>query len=176
MANEKEITYAFIDGNNLYWGAKEQDIIIDYGRLRKYLSDKLCVNKAFLFIGYSSSNKKLYKALKEAGFFLVYKQVVFYEKDGLKKMKGNVDAELVLHAAAIEYENYDKAVVISSDGDFACLLKFLKEKGKLKKIITPAKTYSTLLRQFADYILPLRSIAKSISLKKTGGIRGRSKP
>ena len=48
-------------------------------------------------------------------------------------MKGNVDAELVLHSAAIEYDNYDKAIVITSDGDFRCLFEYLKEtRGVLK--------------------------------------------
>ena len=54
-------------------------------------------------------------------------------------MKGNVDAELVLYSAAIEYDNYDKAIVITSDDDFACLFKFLTGRGKLEKIITPTK-------------------------------------
>ena len=45
-------------------------------------------------------------------------------------MKGNVDAELVLYSAAIEYDNYDKTIVITSDGDFACLFKFLTERGR----------------------------------------------
>jgi len=59
-------------------------------------------------------------------------------------MKGNVDAELVLNAAAIEYNNYDKAVIVTSDGDFACLMNYLEEKGKLAKIITPTEKYSKL--------------------------------
>lgn len=46
-------------------------------------------------------------------------------------MRGNVDTELVLYSAAIEYDNYDKAIVTTSDGDFACLFKFLTERGKL---------------------------------------------
>ena len=50
--------------------------------------------------------------------------IAFTDKNGNKTMKGNVDAELVLHAAAIEYKNYSKAVIVTSDGDFACLIKF----------------------------------------------------
>lgn len=37
--------YAFIDGNNLYLGAKSQDIELDYGKLRKYLRTKFDVEK-----------------------------------------------------------------------------------------------------------------------------------
>lgn len=48
--------YAFIDGNNLYLGAKSQNIDLDYGEFRKYLRSKMNVNKAFLFIGYDVHN------------------------------------------------------------------------------------------------------------------------
>lgn len=34
-----------------------------------------------------------------------------------KTVKGNVDAELVLHTM-IQYPNYDKAIIVSGDGDF----------------------------------------------------------
>jgi uncharacterized LabA/DUF88 family protein len=37
------------------------------------------------------------------------------------RVKGNVDAELVLHTM-IEYDNYSKAIIISGDGDFFCLV------------------------------------------------------
>ena len=81
-------------------------------------------------------------------------------------MKGNVDAELVLHAAAIEYANYDKAIIISSDGDFACLMRYLKANAKLGRIITPTASYSSLLRPFGEFILPLKAIKKNISLHR----------
>lgn len=64
-------------------------------------------------------------------------------------MKGNVDAELVLHTM-IEWNNYDKAVIITGDGDFHCLVEYLKKKEKLKKLLIPNRhKYSALLRKFA---------------------------
>ena len=66
-------------------------------------------------------------------------------------MKGNVDAELVLHSAAIEYDNYDEAIIISGDGDFACLVEYLKEKRKLEMLVVPNEfKYSALLKRFND--------------------------
>jgi len=52
--------------------------------------------------------------------------------------KGNVDAELVLHTM-IQYPNYDKAVIVSGDGDFYCLIEYLEKKNKLLKVIAPNK-------------------------------------
>jgi len=68
------------------------------------------------------------------------------------KTKGNIDAELVLYAAAIEYQQYHKAVIVSGDGDFYCLYEFLDQRNKLLRIIIPnRKSESSLLRKFANY-------------------------
>ncbi len=156
--------YAFIDGNNLYLGVKSQGMRLDYGKLRKYLRNKLGVSRAFIFIGFDQSNTVLYSALQKYGFTLVFKPTVTYvdESTGKRTMKGNVDAELVLYSAAIEYENYDKAVVISSDGDFACLMDYLTKNNKLSKILTPTDRYSKLLKPYNEYILPLKVISRQI--------------
>ena len=159
MKKKKEIIYAFIDSQNLNLGTSK-DISkgrkkiyrgwkLDYRKFRRYLSDKFRVKKAFLFIGYIRLNEKLYKFLKNCGYILIFKPTT---KDDLGKPKGNVDAELVLHASAIEYDNYDKAIIVSGDGDFYCLHKYLKNKKKLFKIIIPnRKSESSLLKPFQKY-------------------------
>lgn len=155
------VTYAFIDSQNLNLGtskdiynkAKTRKIYqgwkLDYGKFRQYLNDKFRVSKAFLFIGYIKQNERLYKKLESYGYTLVFKPTV---KDNAGKPKGNVDAELVLHAAAIEIDNYHKAIIVSGDGDFHCLLKYLHKARKLHKIIIPNKhSESSLLKEFQKY-------------------------
>lgn len=90
-------------------------------------------------------------------------------------MTWNVDAELVLHASAIEYANYDKAIIVSGDGDFACLIEFLEENNKLLHVFTPNGKYSKLLRPYSKYIVELSQLQSSLKYQKTG-IGGRSKP
>lgn len=152
-------TYAFIDSQNLNLGTSK-DILkngksvykgwkLDFKKFRKYLSDKFRVDKAFLFIGYIKQNENLYNELKKSGYELVFKPTV---KDHVGRPKGNVDAELVLHAAAVEFKKYDKAVVVSGDGDFYCLHEYLKKNDKLLKILIPnAKSESSLLKSFQKY-------------------------
>ena len=77
-------------------------------------------------------------------------------------MKGNVDAELVLYSSAIEFNNYNKAIIVSSDGDFACLLRYLIDNGKLARVITPTLRYSKLLKPYNKLILPLEIIKSQI--------------
>ena len=49
------------------------------------------------------------------------------------------------------YESlYDNAVIVTGDGDFACLVNFLKEKARFKIIVSPNyKKASVLLRKAA---------------------------
>ena len=51
-----------------------------------------------------------------------------------------------------ELPNYDKAVIVSGDGDFFGLIEYLAAEQKLLKILTPNQRYSTLLKGFEPYI------------------------
>ena len=92
-----------------------------------------------------SDNQDLYDELENAGFILVYKPTVGSMENGKEIVKGNVDAELVLHASAIEYNNYDQAIIITGDGDFSCLIEFLDTRGKLLNLLVPRDRFSKLL-------------------------------
>ncbi|MCL5409724.1 MAG: NYN domain-containing protein, partial [Patescibacteria group bacterium] len=122
---------------------------LDFKKFRKYLTDKFRVDEAFLCIGYIKQNESLYKKLRSDGYKLIFKPTV---KDHQGKSKGNVDAELVLHAAAIQFSNYNKAVIVSGDGDFYCLHEYLEKDHKLLRIIIPnSKSESSLLKRFHRY-------------------------
>ena len=66
-------------------------------------------------------NQSLYDRLQEAGFILEFTPTI-PDADG--KIKGNIDADLVLRAT-LELNDYDKAVIVSSDGDFYSLAQHL---------------------------------------------------
>lgn len=168
--------YAFIDSQNLNLGIRSQGWKLDFATFRRYLRDKYAVSQAFLFIGYVSENRKLYSSLKEAGYHLIFKPTLKTKLVAETLVKGNVDAELVLHSM-IEYKNYDKAVIVSGDGDFHCLIEYLEEHKKLLKILVPSKHYSGLLRKFNrnNYIVRIDLLQTTLTQKKTG-IRVRSKP
>lgn len=167
--------YAFIESQNLNLGVRTLGWQVDYKKLRLYLKNKYNVDRAFMFIGLVANNQKLYTQLRAAGFILVFKPTVRYFENGKETVKGNVDAELVLHAAAIEYANYNKAIIVSGDGDFACLIQFLEENSKLLHIFTPNSKYSKLLHPYSKYIVELSQLKSSLEYQKTG-IGGRSKP
>lgn len=144
--DNKKIVYAFIDSNNLNLGVEALGWKLDWKKFRIYLKEKYNVSTAYLFIGYIPTNQDLYSSLQKAGYVLVLKPTI-PDKDG--NTKGNIDADLVLQAM-IDYNNYDKAIIVSSDGDFYSLAKYLYEHNKLRLVMSPYnKTCSSLLKKSA---------------------------
>lgn len=138
---------AYIDGANLYNGVKQLGWNFDYGRFRVWLREKYGVDRAYLFLGLMPKYKDLYTALQKQDYTLVFKEVV-YDTNG--KAKGNCDADIVVLAMQEVYENkFDKAILVSSDGDYAPLVKFMITKNKIETVISPYPTHrcSVLLKR-----------------------------
>lgn len=148
-------TYAFIDSQNLNLGVRSQGWELDFARFRTLLKDKYNVSKAYLFIGLIPDNQPLYTYLQEVGYILIFKPTLTTKIEKEIKIKGNVDAELVLHSM-IQFPHYDQAVIVTGDGDFYCLVEYLHQQKKLGKIIVPNHKYSSLLRKFAKNITAVK--------------------
>jgi len=162
---KKSNNYAYIDGANLHRGIAGFGWKLDYRRFRVWLSEKYAVSHAYIFIGLIPKYTDLYKYLQECGYTIVFKEVV-YDSNG--KPKGNCDADLVLQVAHDTYENkFDSAIIVSSDGDYASLIKFLQEKNKLKAILSPSvpQKCSILLKRTNAPITYLSGVKNKISLK-----------
>lgn len=164
--NQKSPTvYAFVDSQNLNLGIKDQGWALDFGRFRVYLKDKYKVKQAFLFIGYVPGNESLYTRLQEAGYVVVFKPTLEIKSSGKAIVKGNVDAELVLHTM-INWKKFDRAVIVSGDGDFRCLVEHLDNQNKLYKIIIPnGKKYSSLLLPYKKYMSFMDNLSKKLGKK-----------
>lgn len=136
---------------------------MDWRKFRQWLADKYGVTHAYMFIGYMAENEALYEQMHDLGYLIVLKPTTEIkapevegqteaEKEAQKPtVKGNIDADLVLYAMK-EYPNYDKAVIVSGDGDFLGLVEYLTLQNKLLKLLVPNRRYSTLLKEFEAYI------------------------
>lgn len=165
--------YAFIDSQNLNLGIKSQGWKLDWRKFRQYLRNKYNVTKAFAFIGYKPGNEALYTQIQKMGFMVILKPTLELP-DGT--VKGNVDAELVLHTM-IEFNNYHKAIIVSGDGDFYCLVEYLSKKAKLLLVLAPNQYYSRLLKPFSNFVVRVDKLRESLEFKRNlTGIGGRSKP
>lgn len=131
------------------------------------------VDTAYMFIGYMPENESMYEQLHEAGYLIVLKPTVGMYDDTQKSadvkdasklettevarkpiIKGNIDAELVLYAMK-DMPKYNKAIIVSGDGDFYCLAEYLAEKKRLMHIMTPNWQYSSLLKPYESYVIRL---------------------
>ena len=144
---KKNLTnYAFIDSQNINLGVQHLGWKLDWRRFRIYIREKYGVGTAYLFLGYLPELQSLYRALQQHGYVLIFKPVL-HRPGG--KPKGNVDVELVLQAM-IDYDDYEKAVIVTSDGDFHCLVKHLIDHDKLEAVLSPqSQSCSALLKKGA---------------------------
>jgi len=158
--------YAYIDSQNVYKGTK-RDLgwEIDWSYFRTYLQHKYRVVQAYLFIGFMPEHNNIYDELQKAGFILKFKPVL---SNGDRGVKGNVDADLVLQAM-IDYSHYDKAVLVSSDGDFYSLARYLYDNKKLLAVLSPhRKTCSSLLRKSArDKMVYMDTLKEKLAKRKS---------
>lgn len=141
--NPENDCIAYVDASNLKFGVEQSGWNLDYKAFRSWLRDKFNASRVILFMGLIPNNFELYNYLQSIGYDISFKPTVI-SKEG--KTKGNVDGELILTIAKDFYENNLKnAILVSGDGDYHCIVEFLKEKNILIKIVSPNKKYLSLL-------------------------------
>jgi uncharacterized LabA/DUF88 family protein len=157
-------TFAFIDGNNLWRGMENVGWRLDYQRFRVYLTHKYGVRTAYIFLGFLPGNEALYRNLQLQGYVCMLKETI---PDRTGKVKGNCDVDLTLQVM-LDFDQYDHAVLVTSDGDFLPLLKYLKSKGKLGGIVSPERRWCShlLTRTFPTEILFLEGLRNKLEYRK----------
>jgi uncharacterized LabA/DUF88 family protein len=143
--------FAFIDGVNLHLTYVNLDWELDYAKLRNYLRKKYDVTIAYYFLGKTEDNSDLYDKLESYGYNLKYKtpsQYTTEEEDcpychkviapELIRNKSDCDSFMTLEVIS-SLSIYDRAVIITSDGDFDELVKELLLKDKLKLVFAPCR-------------------------------------
>lgn len=169
--------FAFIDNQNLNLGVRKLGWKMDWRKFRKFLLDEYNVTNAYMFIGHMPEHEDMYLQLHDAGYLIVLKptfdmskpQKVEEPKDeekpeDKKPVKGNVDAELVLWAVK-EMPNYQKAVIVSGDGDFYSLVEYLESQKKLLHLLAPNSHYSNLYNKYEAYIQRIDKHRRELSYR-----------
>ncbi len=137
----RENNYAFIDAQNLYLGMRNLFWKLDLLKFAIYLKNKYKVSKIYYFIGYVEKNNKLYKFLEDCGYTIVFREISI--KAG-GEIKGNVDIDLTVKVFD-EIDNFDTAIIVTSDGDFYSLIVSLIKRRKLKAILSISYGYTSYL-------------------------------
>jgi len=154
--------FAFIDGANLHFTYENLDWKLDYQKLRNYLEKKLNVIVAYYFIGNVKENQDTYTTLESYNYTLKLKDPSPYVTEEvvcpyckkviapeIRRNKSDCDSFMTLQVMS-DFSIYDKAVLITSDGDFDNLVKKLLLQDKLSMVFAPCKDgCSWLLRSAA---------------------------
>ncbi len=92
---------------------------------------------------------RFYRKLAEFGYHLVLKPVKSYEdEDGGVRRKANCDVDMTYYMMQ-ELDRYDRAIVLSGDGDFLPVLKHARNAGKEVVILARGPRTAKEIRQFA---------------------------
>jgi len=92
---------------------------------------------------------RFYLKLQKFGYRLFLKPVKLYEQeDGTTRRKANCDVEMAFYLMK-EKDNFDRVIILSGDGDFLPVLKYLREQNKEVLVLARGPRTAREIRQFA---------------------------
>ena len=140
----------FIDGANLHATAKALGFDIDYKRLLNEFQSWGRLVRAYYYTAISedqeySSIRKLVDWLDYNGYTVVTKATKeFIDAAGRRKLKGNMDIELAVHAMELA-EHIDHLVLFSGDGDFRSLAEAIQRRAVRVTVVSTIASQPSLV-------------------------------
>ena len=128
---------------------------VPVGELKKYLtvfiktkSDQM--NEADLKLISRHYNRIcFYQKLESFGYTLILKPVkTYYDANDNPIRKANCDVDMTL-SMAIEKDSFDRAIMLSGDGDFLPALKYLRKSGKEVLVLARGPRTAKEIKRFA---------------------------
>lgn len=160
-------TMIFIDGQNLFHGAKSYDegYSVDYIELVEKLGEGRDVIRCYLFDSFEPGKRDdkegFYTFLETNGFRVNAKPL--RERDGTYVEKG-ADIGLATEMIARGFnDSYDVAVVVTGDDDFSRAIRYVQDQGKIVEVASFQANLSSNLKRVADQCTILDEVADEIS-------------
>jgi uncharacterized LabA/DUF88 family protein len=172
MSESSDRIALFIDGANLYATAKTLGFDIDYKRLLAEFQRRGKFTRAYYYTAVIedqefSSIRPLIDWLDYNGFTVVTKLTKeFVDAGGRRKVKGNMDIELAIHAMELA-RHIDQMVLFSGDGDFRSLVEAVQRQGVRVTVVSTISSQPPMvadeLRRQADVFVDLVELRSMIS-------------
>lgn len=158
-------TYAFVDASNIIYGARAEGWFIDHKKLFNYLRNKFQTSKTFFYFGKDDRNPKqtaFLKKLASFGYTLRVKQIKRFGR----RTKANCDVDLTMDMLLL-IGKYDRAIVLTGDGDFTPLLSYLiSKKKKIVVISSPKRTAKEIKALLGGGVLSFDDLRYLLEYKK----------
>ena len=172
MSESSDRIALFIDGANLYATAKTLGFDIDYKRLLAEFQRRGKFTRAYYYTAVIedqefSSIRPLIDWLDYNGFTVVTKLTKeFVDAGGRRKVKGNMDIELAIHAMELA-RHIDQMVLFSGDGDFRSLVEAVQRQGVRVTVVSTISSQPPMvadeLRRQAGVFVDLVELRSMIS-------------
>jgi uncharacterized LabA/DUF88 family protein len=172
MPASPDRTALFIDGANLHATTKALGFDIDYKRLLAEFQRRGSLVRAYYYTAVVedqefSSIRPLIDWLDYNGFAVVTKSTKeFVDANGRRKVKGNMDIELAVHAMELA-GHIDQMVLFSGDGDFRSLVEAVQRRGVRVTVVSTISSQPPMvadeLRRQADAFVDLVELRSKVS-------------
>jgi len=146
-------------GRILYFGGIEtykfkfdylKNETVPIGNLKKYLKETIenCGENDGALLRRHLQKIKFYSKLESFGYEMFLKPVKLYCNESGTIKKANCDVDMTFQLMK-EKDNFTRAVILSGDGDFLPVLKYLKDEKKEIVILSRGQRTAREIRRFA---------------------------
>lgn len=147
-------TYIQIDVQNLFFSAKDQQKRIDFLKLAKHFKatePEIIDMCAYIIRTPDAESKKFENFLHSLGYSLAIKKANKGTKPNGDVCYTGTDQDMAIAVDCMKQINkFDKWVLMSGDGDFIDLCKYLKEQGKTVDVWSVKG--ASFNKKFCDYV------------------------
>lgn len=150
----------FVDAQNLYHSAKgiyDPEAMVDYrALLEQAVADRALIRAIVYVIDIVGVDQKaFFEVLHRLGFDVRAKPARLLP-DGSRK--ADWDMGIAMDTIALS-DKLDVIVLVSGDGDFVDLVRFLQARGVRVEVMAFRETTATMLKEAADHFQPLDDTA-----------------
>jgi len=114
---------------------------------------------------------RFYLKIETYGYIMLLKPVKTYIKDLIEIRKANCDVDMA-YTLMRDKDHFDRVIILSGDGDFLPVLKYLRENNKEVLILSRSLNTAMEIKKFAgDKFLDFEFLREIIKLDDSGEVR-----
>lgn len=149
-------TFLQVDLQNLFFEAKNKGQKIDFEKVWEYFNARetefLTGASVYLIRGDDFDSSKFETKLKTIGYDIRTKNIVKFMRDN-RPIYRNSNHDVGITVDCIDkIDTFNKWILMSGDGDFLELCKYLKQKNKQVEIWSFKECYNSSLEAYADRV------------------------
>lgn len=163
----------FVDGDNLYF--LQRDILgwrIDFKRLLDHFSIYGEITSANFYTGAARKEQTtrlaFLRSLSHLGYRVITREAKESMANGKATFKVNLDT-LIVRDMTLNLDQYDFAVLVSGDADFACMIDVLYSRGKQFRLYSADGCVANELRELVGMnFVDLKSLKQKLEMRPEG--------